>query len=79
MDLEDIEKRASSAYRELQEAWRFDHVIPNHDGEDSDNWEAFYYLIGDARNDRSEKLNLFCYGAGAMSARSVAWGLSATR
>jgi len=24
-------------------------VIPNHDGEDSDNWEAFYYLIGDAR------------------------------
>ena len=49
-DLEDIEKRASSAYRELQEAWRFDHVIPNHDGEDSDNWEAFYYLIGDARN-----------------------------
>ena len=49
-DLEDIEKRASSACREMQEAWRFDHVIPNHDGEDSDNWEAFYYLIGDARN-----------------------------
>ena len=48
-DLEDIEKRASSAYRELQEAWRFDHVIANHDGEDSDNWEAFYYPIGDAR------------------------------
>ncbi len=48
-DLEDIEKRASSAYRELQEAWRFQFVIPNHDGEDSDNWEAFYYLIGDAR------------------------------
>jgi guanylate kinase len=48
-DLEDIEKRASAAYRELQQAWQFDHVIPNHDGEDSDNWEAFYYLIGDAR------------------------------
>lgn len=48
-DLEDIETRAASAYRELQEAWHFDHVIPNHDGEDSDNWEAFYYLIGDAR------------------------------
>jgi|SRR5271165_2782588 len=48
-DLEDIEKRASSAYRELQEAWRFQFVIPNHDGEDSDNWEAFYYPIGDAR------------------------------
>lgn len=48
-DLEEIEVRAGSAYRELQEAWHFDHVIVNHDGEDSDNWEAFYYLIGDAR------------------------------
>jgi guanylate kinase len=48
-DLEDIETRAGSAYRELQEAWHFEYVIPNHDGEDSDNWDAFYYLIGDAR------------------------------
>jgi guanylate kinase len=24
-------------------------MIPNHDGEDSDNWEASYYPIGDAR------------------------------
>jgi len=48
-DLENIETRASSAYRELQEAWHFEFVIPNHDGEDSDNWEAFYYPIGDAR------------------------------
>jgi guanylate kinase len=48
-DLENVEIRASSAYRELQGACHFQHVIPNHDGEDSDNWEAFYYLIGDAR------------------------------
>ena len=48
-DLENIERRASSAYRELQEAWHFQHVIANHDGEDSDNWEAFYHPIGDAR------------------------------
>jgi|CZKJ01.1.fsa_nt_gi guanylate kinase len=48
-DLENVETRASSAYRELQGAWQFQYVIPNHDGEDSDNWEAFYYLIGDAR------------------------------
>lgn len=48
-DLAEIEVRAGSAYRELQEAWHFDHVIVNHDGEDSDNWDAFYYLIGDAR------------------------------
>jgi len=48
-DLENIERRASSAYAELKEAWHFDYVIPNHDGEDSDNWEAFYYPIGDAR------------------------------
>jgi guanylate kinase len=24
-------------------------VIPNHDGEDSENWNAFYYPVGDAR------------------------------
>ncbi len=48
-DLENIETRASNAYREMKEAWHFQYVIPNHDGEDSDNWEAFYYLIGDAR------------------------------
>jgi guanylate kinase len=48
-DLENIEKRASSAYRELQEAHYFQHVIPNHDGEDSENWDAFYYPLGDAR------------------------------
>ena len=49
-DLENIERRAGSAFAELQEAWHFDHVIPNHDGEDSDNWDAFYYPLGDARN-----------------------------
>jgi guanylate kinase len=48
-DLENIETRASSAYREMQDAWHFEHVLPNHDGEDSDNWEAFYFPIGDAR------------------------------
>ena len=47
--LENIETRASSAYHELKEAWHFQYVIPNHDGEDSDNWEALYYPIGDAR------------------------------
>jgi guanylate kinase len=48
-DLEDVETRASSAYRELQGACHYQYVIPNHDGEDSDNWEAFCYPIGDAR------------------------------
>ena len=48
-DLENIEKRAASAYTELKEAWLFEYVIPNHDGEDSENWDAFYYPIGDAR------------------------------
>jgi guanylate kinase len=47
-DLQDIEKRAKSAYKEMQLAWHFDYVIPNHDGEDSENWDAFYYPIGDA-------------------------------
>ncbi|MGO9979596.1 MAG: hypothetical protein ACLPH5_10375 [Candidatus Sulfotelmatobacter sp.] len=48
-DLQEVETRASSAYGELRGACQFQYVIPNHDGEDSDNWEAFYYLIGDAR------------------------------
>jgi guanylate kinase len=48
-DLTNIEKRAASAYREMQEAWQFEYVIPNHDGEDSEHWDAFYYPIGDAR------------------------------
>jgi len=49
LDLEEIERRCTSAHRELQDAWRFDHVIPNHDGEDSENWAAFYHPIADAR------------------------------
>ncbi len=48
-DLTNIEARAESAYSELKLAWQFDYVIPNHDGEDSENWEQFYYPIGDAR------------------------------
>jgi guanylate kinase len=48
-DLENIERRAESAYTELKEAWNFEYVIPNHDGEDSENWDAFYYPVGDAR------------------------------
>jgi guanylate kinase len=48
-DLENIERRATSAITELREAWKFDYVIPNHDGEDSEHWDAFYYPIGDAR------------------------------
>lgn len=48
-DLEEVERRAGSAYAELKLACHFDYVIPNHDGEDSENWEAFYYPLGDAR------------------------------
>ncbi len=48
-DLENIERRASSAYEELKEAHHFQYVISNHDGEDSENWDAFYYPLGDAR------------------------------
>ena len=48
-DLENIEIRVSHAISEMILAHHFDHVIPNHDGEDSDNWDAFYYPIADAR------------------------------
>jgi guanylate kinase len=48
-DLHEIERRAGSAYGEMREAHRFEYVIPNHDGEDSENWDAFYHPLGDAR------------------------------
>lgn len=57
-DLENIEKRASSAFSELQKAYLFDHVIPNHDGEDSENWDAFYFPLGDARKSLLAFVNL---------------------
>ncbi len=48
-DLENIEKRSASAIVELREAWKFDYVIPLHDAEAHENWDAFYYPIGSAR------------------------------
>jgi guanylate kinase len=47
-DLENIERRSGSAYGELKLAHLFDHVIPNHDGEDSEHWDAFAFPLGDA-------------------------------
>jgi guanylate kinase len=50
--------RASGACKEMQYAHSYAHVIPNHDGEDSDNWGLPHckdddwtlpYPIGDAR------------------------------
>lgn len=48
-DLEDVEERAKTAYDEMKSASQYDYVLANHDGEDSDNWDYFYYPIGDAR------------------------------
>ena len=48
-DLENVEKRCGSAPGELRMAWMFGRVIPCHDGEDSENWDAFYWPLGDAR------------------------------
>jgi guanylate kinase len=47
-DLEEVERRAKSAFRELSLAHQFQCVIANHDGEDSENWNAFYFPLGDA-------------------------------
>ena len=58
-DLENIEKRASSAFRELGMAWQFSYVIPNHDGEDSENWDAFYYPLGDALRSLQSFVSLY--------------------
>lgn len=48
-DLQNIEKRSMSTFRELMLASYFDYILPNHDGEDSENWDAYYYPIADAR------------------------------
>jgi len=48
-DLRDIETRCTAAYGEMKNAWRFDHVLVNHDGEDSDHWTAPGHPIDDAR------------------------------
>lgn len=45
----DIQRRADRAYAELKLAHLFDCVVANHDGEDSDHWEALKYPLGDAR------------------------------
>ena len=55
-DLEEIERRAGGAYRELKEAHHFEYVIPNYDGEDSDNWEAFYTETPASRRTRFVRL-----------------------
>jgi len=47
--LRDLDIRARSACGELAMAHRFQHVLPNHDGEDSPNWTTADALSGDAR------------------------------
>lgn len=48
-DYVDIDARCKAAYPELEYAPQFEWVLPNHDGEDSDNWELVGYPLGDAR------------------------------
>jgi guanylate kinase len=57
-ELNNIELRAHEAYDELKMAHHFDWIIPNHDGENSDNWSAFFYPIGEARKVTDEFANL---------------------
>jgi guanylate kinase len=44
-DLENVETRASSAYRELQGAWHFQYVIPNLIGDARKTFDAFVALL----------------------------------
>ena len=57
-DLQNIELRVSEAWDELKLAHHFDWVLPNHDGEDSDHWEAFYQPLGEARRTLQDLVNL---------------------
>lgn len=49
-ELQDIEERAKDAIEALRVAHRFDAVIPNPDGEDSDHWRLFEQPLGAARD-----------------------------
>ena len=64
--LEEVERRATSAWKELRLAHRFDWVLPNHDGEDSEHWDAYYYPVGDALRTMDGLLELW-------AGRSPAW------
>ena len=46
--LENLKHRAKDSYHELSIAHTFDHIIVNHDGEDSPNWDDPDNLQGDA-------------------------------
>jgi guanylate kinase len=48
--INDIRRRASDAYSELKQAHHFDYIIPNHDGEDSENWDSISWPVGEAAN-----------------------------
>lgn len=48
-DLEEIERSCTSAYLEMREAWKFQHVLHVHDSGGGDNWDAFHYPLGNAR------------------------------
>ena len=69
-DLEEVERRSRCAWGELGEAWRFGCVVPNHDGEDSENWTGFGYPLGDAR---STMLAVADRLAGRTPARAETW------
>jgi guanylate kinase len=45
---ENLERRAAEAVHELKKTHLFTHVIPNHDGEDSEHWDTFPVPAGDA-------------------------------
>lgn len=70
-DLENIEKRAGSAFSEMKDAHLFDHVIPNHDGEDSEHWDAFYHPLGDARRSLETFVSIL---KGDTAANAERWG-----
>ena len=72
-DLDNIETRAGSAYRELKMAHLFNAVIPNHDGEDSENWDAFYYPLGDARKSLRAFVALLRRNRSHMAASCSSW------
>jgi guanylate kinase len=61
--LDNLKHRARDAYQELTLAHNFDHIIVNHDGEDSSNWDDPENLSGDAAKSVNSLASLLVNGS----------------
>lgn len=64
---DDLEKRANSAYTELKEAFRFNHIIVNHNGEGHPNWDDHIFPSGEAGKATKALVDILLSGKSVMT------------